>query len=128
MSQIIENLINVVGPVRFSILSENKIQLEYKIPIMSQDSKIEDLKMKFRYKRKDDYWVIIPIRERFINSLSVSYGIKKKNIFLMHVKSLEPFSLTIDETQYSLNSLVSHFTFDDISWHRNMLLKTLLSK
>lgn len=59
MSQIIE--IENFGPVRFSILSENKIQLEYKIFII-------------------------------------------------------------------INSLFSQFNFDDISWHRNMLLKNLLTE
>jgi len=37
MSQIIEELKNEVGLVIFSVLSDTKIQLEYKVPIISQN-------------------------------------------------------------------------------------------
>jgi hypothetical protein len=127
MSQIIE--IENFGPVRFSILSENKIQLEYKISIISQDYKIGEFKMKFRYRRKGDYWFFIPIKERFINSLSIAYGIKKKNIKTVYYSNVSPIKIDISNEEFIIiNSLFSQFNFDDISWHRNMLLKNLLTE
>jgi hypothetical protein len=129
MSQIIENLTIEIGKVRFSVLSNYKIQLEYKVSIMYQDSKLEELKMKFRYKRKGDYWYLIPIKETFFNRLSVSYGIKKKNIKVKYYSNTNPIKINISDEEFIvINSLFSHFIFDDISWYRNMLLKKLLSK
>jgi hypothetical protein len=128
MSQIIENLTTEIGKVRFSVLSNYKIQLEYKVSIMCQDSKLEELKMKFRYKRKGDYWYLIPIKETFFNRLSVSYGIKKKNIKVKYYSNTNPIKINISDEEFIvINSLFSHFIFDDISWYRNMLLKNLLS-
>jgi len=128
MSQIIENLTTEIGKVRFSVLSNYKIQLEYKVSIMCQDSKLEELKMKFRYKRKGDYWYLIPIKETFFNRLSVSYGIKKKNIKVKYYLNTNPIKINISDEEFIvINSLFSHFIFDDISWYRNMLLKNLLS-
>ncbi len=122
-------IVNEIGPVRFSVLSNYKIQLEYKVSIMCQDSKLEELKMKFRYKRKGDYWYLIPIKELFLNRLSVSYGIKKKNIKLKYHSNTDPIKIDISDEEFIvINSLFSHFIFDDISWYRNMLLKNLLSK
>ena len=129
MSQIIENLTTEIGKVRFSVLSNYKIQLEYKVSIICQDSKLEELKMKFRYKRKGDYWYLIPIKELFLNRLSISYGIKKKNIKLKYHSNTDPIKIDISDGEFIvINSLFSHFIFDDISWYRNMLLKNLLSK
>jgi hypothetical protein len=122
-------IVNEIGPVRFSVLSNYKIQLEYKVSIMCQDSKLEELKMKFRYKRKGDYWYLIPIKELFLNRLSISYGIKKKNIKLRYHSNTDPIKIDISDGEFIvINSLFSHFIFDDISWYRNMLLKNLLSK
>lgn len=125
MSQIIE--IKDFSSVRFSILSENKIQLEYKVSIISQDYKIEEFKMKFRYRKNGDIWVYIPIKEKFIIRLSISYGIKKRNIIINNRVNINK-NIFIDGVEYRLSNLFNHFTFNDISWHRNMLLKTLLSK
>jgi hypothetical protein len=95
---------------------------------MCQDSKLEELKMKFRYKRKGDYWYLIPIKETFFNRLSVSYGIKKKNIKVKYYLNTNPIKINISDEEFIvINSLFSHFIFDDISWYRNMLLKNLLS-
>lgn len=136
MSQIIEELKNEVGLVRFSILSENKIQLEYKVPILSQNVIIGEIKMKFRYKKQGDIWSLIPIRERFINQLSVRYGIKKKNIkynyINKNVTNNNPFNytymdLSVDELNYSIRSLFKSFKFDDITWHRERLIKSLIN-
>lgn len=137
MSQIIEELKSEVGLVRFSILSDSKIQLEYKIPIFSQNIIIDNIKMKFRYKKKDDIWSLIPIRERFINQLSVRYGIKKKNIKHVYLKEnrnlLNPFDYTykdinVDGINYTIISIFKSFKFDDITWHRESLLKSLIGK
>jgi len=129
MSQIIENLTTEIGKVRFSVLSESKIQLEYKVSIMCQDSKLEELKMKFRYKRNGDYYYFIPIKETFLNRLSVCYGIKKKNIKLKYYSNTNPIKISISGDEFIVvNSLFSHFIFDDVSWYRNILLKNLLSK
>lgn len=142
MSQIIEGLKNEVGLVRFSVLSDTKIQLEYKIPIISQNVIIDEIKMKFRYKKQGDIWSFISLRERFINQLSVRYGIKKKNIkskYLEKDKNNNPFNYThtkvlsailnlnVDGVNYTIRGLMISFIFDDIVWHRERLLKSLIN-
>lgn len=135
MSQIIEELKNEVGLVRFSVLSDTKIQLEYKVPIISQNVIIDEIKMKFRYKKQGDIWSFISLRERFINQLSVRYGIKKKNIkskYLEKEKNNNPFNykhlnLNVDGVNYTIRSLMISFIFDDIVWHRERLLKSLIN-
>lgn len=132
MRQIIEELKNEVGPVRFSILSENKIQLEYKVPITSQGSIVSEIKMKFRYRKMNDIWSLIPIRERFINQLSVTYGIKKKNIKYKYLEkefnNTLNLDLNVDDKNYKIRSLFKSFIFDDIKWHRERLLNFLIDK
>lgn len=143
MSQIIEELINEVGVVRFSVLSENKIQLEYKVPIISQNVIIDEIKMKFRYKKKGDIWSLIPIKERFINKLSVKYGIKKKNIKYLYLEKeliknnnfqwplktefISTVNFKVDDQNYKISSLFKSFRFDDINWHRENLLRYLIN-
>lgn len=135
MSQIIEELKNEVGLVRFSVLSDTKIQLEYKVPIISQNVIIDEIKMKFRYKKQGDIWSFISLRERFINQLSVRYGIKKKNIkskYLEKEKNNNPFNYThlnlnVDGVNYTIRTLMISFIFDDIVWHRERLLKSLIN-
>lgn len=136
MSQIIEELIKDIGPVRFSILSDKKIQLEYKVPIISNGVVIETIKMKFRYRKSDENWLSIPIRERFINQLSVRYGIKKKNIKLdyheignkIHSMSHYYYKFCVDGIDYNISSLFKSFIFDDIVWHRERLLNILINQ
>jgi hypothetical protein len=129
MSQVIENLTKDIKKARFSILSNYKIQLEYMAPIMVQNSKFSELKMKFRYKRKGDYWYLIPIKESFINQLSVNYGIKKKNIKIKYHSNVNPVKIYITNEEFLIiDSLFSCFIFNDIQWYRNILLKRLLSK
>lgn len=137
MSQIIEELKKEVGLVRFSVLSDTKIQLEYKVPIISQNVIIDEIKMKFRYryKKRDDVWSFISLRERFINQLSVRYGIKKKNIkskYLEKEKNNNTFNYThlnlnVDGVNYTIRTLMMSFIFDDIVWHRERLLKSLIN-
>lgn len=136
MKQTIEGLKSEVGLVRFSVLSDKKIQLEYKVPIFSQELKIDSIKVKFRYKRVlihealySPYysygWSLIPINERLFNKISMSYGIKKSKIkFKKSEKndSYESINIVVEGVEYSINSLVTKFIFNDIQWHRNFII------
>lgn len=138
MSQTIEGLKSEVGLVRFSVLSDKKIQLEYKVPIFSQELKIDSIKVKFRYEKEyrlnlynlkhEDSWSLIPINERFFNKISMSYGIKKSKIKCKIEKKVgnfdsnENITIVVKGVEYNINSLIKKFIFNDIKWHRNFII------
>lgn len=119
---------------RFSILSENKIQLEYSIPITCNGIFISNIKVKSRYKKIPStltvptvpLWSYLYPKPRFFNLLSMSYGIKKTNIKFKYSKVSSNF---ISEGQlYNMYNLLESIEFNDISWYRNFQLKNLLSE
>lgn len=135
MTQTIEGLKNEVGLVRFSVLSDKKIQLEYKVPIFSQELKIDSIKVKFRYKKEyvlnlynlnhEDSWSLIPINERLFNKISMSYGIKKSKIKFKKLEkndSNENINIVVEGVEYNIDSLVKKFIFNDMQWHRNFII------
>lgn len=144
MSKIIH--INGIGQCRFSLLSKNKIQIEYRVPIISGNKIISDKKVKIRYikriisvgasvKVEQDLlndsmngifnkFSIIPFKDRFINKLSMNYGIKKKNIKLQY--STSPIEFKSDNIKYEISPIFLSFVFDDKKWKRDYLLNKIL--
>lgn len=124
MSQIIEELINEVGLVRFSILSEDKIQLDYRVPIMCNGSEVKTIRIKSRYKKNNNHWLYIRPKERFLNKLSVSNSIKKRNILF---KEAGTSIIKVDSVEYRLDRLLNNIIFDDLVWYRDKVLKAILN-
>lgn len=114
-------------------LSDYKIQLEYEIPIFSnqEDSVtfIDTIKIKVRYRIDPDErrhqnelptYYLIPFKDRFLQILSQKWKIKKKFIHLKRNGGLH----TIDG--YLISELYCGFIFDDKSWTRDYLISKIL--
>lgn len=117
---------------RFSILSENKIQLEYSIPITCNGIFISNIKVKSKYKKTQPSTLIVPLwsylypKPRFFNLLSMFYGIKKTNIKFKYSNKVS-FNFISEGQLYNMSNLLESIEFNDISWYRNFQLKNLLS-
>jgi hypothetical protein len=127
MSHIIENLTTEIRNVRFSFLSENKIQLEYKVKITCVENEIYSIKLKLKFiKYGDSYWKAIPVKERLLNVLSVTNGIKKKNIKIIYHD--QPVDFKINSNDYKVFNLIKSIDFDDAQFYRSIILDSLLGK
>jgi hypothetical protein len=117
---------------RFSIISNNKIQLEYLVPITYNNITIKNMKIKIRYSKIGDSWSLIYPKERFFNMLSISNSIKRKFIkprfgsFDNKDISICRFRVVSNDVTYDMINFISSIEFNDISWYRNYILNSLL--
>jgi hypothetical protein len=114
-------------------LSDYKIQLEYEIPIFSnqEDSVtfIDTIKIKVRYRIDPDErrhqnelptYYLIPFKDRFLQILSQKWKIKKKFISLQRKSGLH----TVDN--HLIYGLYGGLIFTDKSWSRDYLINKIL--
>lgn len=133
MSQIIEELKNEDGRYKVKRLSDNKIQLEYSVPLMAEQETstmypngsvkvIGKIHLKIRYKIKEDErrhsnelptYYLIPIKDRFFQIMSQNWKIKKKFISLQRKSGLQ----VIDK--HIIYGLYVGFIFTDKSWTKS---------
>jgi hypothetical protein len=121
---ILLNIKEISSAVRFSILSNKKIQISYKVPIVFNSIVIDELKVKIRYSKIDEKWVIIPFRIKFLNNLSMFYGIKRSNILIKFEKV--NIDINLNSLEYKITNIVKEISLNDVSWYRNFQLKKLL--
>jgi hypothetical protein len=136
MSQIIEELKNEDGQYKVRKLSDNKIQLEYKVPIFASDDNtymkiIETVTIKVRYRIKLDErrssnelptYYLIPFKDRFIQIMSQNWKIKKKFIHLQKQNGLQVIE------NHLIYGLYSGFIFADKDWSKAYQRDTLIKK
>lgn len=108
-------------------LSDKKIQLQYKLDIVTSDNVIGTIPMKFRYKVDNGIATLIPIKDVMYNRLSMSYAIKKKYIGICLTR--EDLDIFIDGVQYKIDRIpyMVQFSPPDMSWYRDWRLKNLFA-
>lgn len=133
MNQIIEELKNEDGRYKIRRLSDYKLQLEYKVPIFAThvDSVrvIDTIDIKVRYKidlderrhlNESPTYYLIPFKDRFLQTLSQNWKVKKKFISLQRKSG---FHLIDNHIIYGL---YCGFIFTDKSWSRDYLINKIL--
>ena len=139
MCQIIEELKSEDGRYKVTKLSDFKIQIVYKVPILAPTNSIEGssvkvidtIKVKIRYRmdpteirhsNETPIYHLIPFKDRFMQILSQNWKIKKKFILLQRKGGLHK----IDE--FLISGLYCGFIFDDKSWTRDYFLNQILNE
>ena len=138
MSEIIEELKSEGGRMRVRRLSDTKILLDYKIPILATQGDvkkqhsvrvIDTLRVKIRYRIDLDErrhsnelptYHLIPIKDRYLQILSQNWKIKKKFISLSRKRELQ------NVEGYLISELYCGIIFSDTSWTRDYLLNKVL--
>lgn len=122
--------IKEVGQVRVSKLSYKKIQLDYNVPICADGIVVTDaiINIKARYNITkgllgDRLELIFP-KEKFYNSLSMRFAVKKKFIgtSCTHSNSLK---VSVDDKEYSIDRLIKSFDINDKVWARDFKINEL---
>ena len=118
--------IKEVGQVRVSKLSYKKIQLDYNVPICADGVVVTDaiINIKARYNILGDRLELIFPKEKFYNSLSMRFAVKKKFIgtSCTHSNSLK---VSVDDKEYSIDRLIKSFNINDKVWSRDFKINEL---
>jgi hypothetical protein len=133
MNPNIEVLKKEDGPYKVRRVSDSKIVLKYKIPILASNGEevrvIDIITVKIRYKmdlneirhsNELPLYHLIPFKDRFLQILSQNWKIKKKFIHLqknMKTQIIEG---------HMINGLYTGFIFDDKSWTRDYMINKIL--
>lgn len=122
MNQISDQLKKEDG-IKVRKLSDKKLLVTSTIPIVVNSIIIYNYKLKARY-QLDEHGIYIKIwpRTRFFDIISMSWGIKKKCVYL----SFDKKNLIIDG--YKLSGLFDKIEFKDPIWSRNWKINIILNE
>ena len=133
MNPIIEELKNEDGRYKVRRLSDSKILLKYKIPILASNGnevrviKVVEVKVRYkmdlneiRHSNELPLYHLIPFKDRFLQLMSQNWKIKKKFI------SLQRNMKTQIIEGHMINGLYTGFIFDDKSWTRDYMINQIL--
>ena len=121
-----------INQYKLKVLSDCKIQVEYKIPIFidkNAQTIIGTVKLKTKYRIDKDErrhsdelptYYLIPYKDIFMQILSQKWVIKRKNILLYRKSEI----INIDG--YQISGIYVGILFDDQSWIRDWKLKNVL--
>lgn len=121
-----------INQYKLKVLSDCKIQVEYKIPIFidkNAQTIIGTVKLKTKYRIDKDErrhsgelptYYLIPYKDRFMQILSQKWGIKRKNILLYRKSEV------ININGHQVSGIYVGIFFDDESWIRDWKLKNIL--
>jgi hypothetical protein len=133
MNPNIEVLKKEDGPYKVRRVSDSKIVLKYKIPILASNGEevrvIDIITVKIRYKmdlneirhsNELPLYHLIPFKDRFLQILSQNWKIKKKFIHLQRNMKTQIIE------GHMINGLYTGFIFDDKSWTRDYMINKIL--
>lgn len=115
------------------VLSDKKIQLEYKVPIfISNDNHVTMIGMlniRVRYKIREDelrklgqspIYYLIPFKDKYLQRLSQKLNIKKSEILASRKMVFQ------EKDEYRLFGLYCGFTFNDKNLYREFKISKIL--
>lgn len=119
---------SILEQSKLKILSDNKIQLEYKVPIFiaAQNSLqiIDCIKIKVKYfklaESKNSIYHLIPFKDRFIQILSQKLKIKKGNIIFQKKSGIE------SKEEYKISGMYCGIILDNKNWSREYKISKIL--
>lgn len=135
----IEQVLEEIGDIEIVKLSDNKVRLDYYIDVICQESTVQTLKLKIRYKIEDGIYRMYYPKVGFLNKLSNTLRVKK--IFMHYgtihysfwmMNSLPNTNRNFEYKGLKFNNLITSIHITDEkwfkNWNRNNKLNTLLNE
>ena len=103
-------------------LSNQKIQIECPIDIISNNLVIDSIKLNFIF--KTEFGLVFDPRSRrgFLQRISGDYKIKMKNLVIHQISLVENF----EDRDIYINGVVNKVEIYDITWYRNYIINNIL--
>ena len=105
-------------------LSNQKIQIECPIDIISNNLVIDSIKLNFIFKSELTGGKFFDPRSRkgFLQRISGDYKIKMKNLVIHQISLVENF----EDRDIYINGVVNKVEIYDITWYRNYIINNIL--